>query len=71
MRKCIDRIFRKIVARLEDKKISHHEHHVEVNNFQPHTAEIADGEQSAACIDNITQPTLFKEEHPEKFIKEY
>ena len=66
LRKCLDRIFRKIVAKMEDKKI----------NEQPlaPTIEVeaaASTSQTSPPEDTTTQPTLYKAELPEKVVKEY
>jgi ATP-dependent Lon protease len=64
LRKCLDRVFRKIVAKLENKKIEDLDLHVKAN-----------GEESAsteALLENKeTTPTVYKGELPERVMKEY
>ena len=61
LRKCIDRIFRKIVAKMEDKKLT----------VTPAVPIAAQDPLEAAVEDPTTAPTLYKAELPEKLVKDY
>ncbi len=66
LRKCIDRIFRKIVAKMEDKRIA---------EIKPESPEvIVEGATAAAESHPDTTssaPTLYKAELPERIVKDY
>ena len=65
LRKCLDRIFRKIVAKMEDKKITS-------ATPAPLTIATETVEHVAPVSEAATsQPTLYKAELPEKVVKEY
>lgn len=78
LRKCIDRIFRKVVAKIEGKKIAESELETALNavNQENHVKEVAVKVEelvhdSAATVDTIQDLSLYKEEVPEQVIKEY
>jgi len=64
LRKCIDRIFRKIVAKMEDKKL-------QVTPAVPIPSEVHVDVQSEAASDATTAPTIYKAELPERLVKDY
>jgi ATP-dependent Lon protease len=65
LRKCIDRIFRKIVAKMEDKKLL-------VTPAVPIPLEVhVETAQVEAASDATTAPTLYKAELPERLVKDY
>jgi ATP-dependent Lon protease len=68
LRKCLDRIFRKIVAKMEDKLLTS-------PSAQPSTLDVtlteAGAEAAHHAEPDVTQPTLYKAELPSRVVKEY
>ena len=79
MRKCLDRIFRKVVAKIENKKIdvSHAEMQQQITHIEPqshneNTAHVAHTPTFEPSVEaGITTPAIFKHEHPQKVHREY
>jgi len=76
LRKCIDRIFRKVVAKIEDKKIAESAVQHALDQKSEETLETQDSlkeasAEEAASINSINDLSLYKEEVPDRVIKEY
>lgn len=81
LRKCLDRIFRKIVAKLENKKAAAVTTTVAAVESSNHNSSKLDGDlaasiddhsDSAAIMNTADAGAIFNEEaHAEKFVKEY
>lgn len=75
LRKCLDRVFRKIVAKIEDKKIQEQEAAAVKMKPEEELSHANDHHESAVpdTTSNLisSTPTIYKEEHPENVVKEY
>ena len=73
LRKCIDRIFRKVVAKIEDKKLaaSAVQHALDQKTDDPAADSALKEPEQAAAADSSNDLSLYKEEVPARVVKEY
>lgn len=73
LRKCIDRIFRKVVAKIEDKKLAESavQHALDQKTDDPAADSALKEPEQAAAADSSNDLSLYKEEVPARVVKEY